>query len=196
MREAKSIHCGDLAADRSLGDYWEQKFCELLPPGAIFYRHQKNKSGSSVYAEVKADGSLAMRAGPDVTVWNRGAAHHEIKHKNAYQGKFGLEQYRYTSLVRFAERTGERVFYTIHDHGMCGGRDTTVNHINHWLSCNVLSLGPPDDAFPCPTWKNGIVVKEMTLFWHRSQFSSLRDLIESTADFCITDWPMESFYGR
>lgn len=183
MREAESVHCGDVTADRKLGDIWEANFCQLMCPGTIVVRHQKDRHGSAVYGEVQPDGRITWRPSPDVTAWHgRGiTTHHEIKHKNAHRGVlFGLEEYRLASLLEFQRRSGQGVYYTIHDHDCSGGRLSPLNDIKHWVTQTVESLSKNlDDKFPCPTYRNGKRVTEMTLFWHRSRFDELEDVLDN-----------------
>ena len=184
MREAQQpAHCSDVNGDRKLGDIWESNFCQLLSPGTLVARHQKDRHGSAVYGEVQPDGRIVWRPSPDVTAWHgRGiTTHHEIKHKNAHRGAiFGLEEYRLESLVEFQTKSGQPVYYTIHDHDCSGGRFGITNDIKHWLTQTIESLSREwDDKFRCPTWRNGKRVKEMTVFWHRSRFDYLEDVLDN-----------------
>lgn len=183
MREAQSIHCGDLSGDRRLGDIWEANFCQLLPPRTLVARHQKDRHGSAVYGEVQPDSRIIWRPSPDVTAWHgRGiTTHHEIKHKNAHRGVvFGLEEYRLESLFEFQSKSGQTVYYTIHDHDCSGGRLSPLNDIKHWITQTVESLSKDyDDKFACPTYRNGKRVKELTRFWHRSRFDELEDVLDN-----------------
>ena len=184
MREAQQpAHCSDVNGDRKLGDIWEANFCQLLSQGTLVARHQKDRHGSAVYGEVQPDGRIVWRPSPDVTAWHgRGiTTHHEIKHKNAHRGLlFGLEKYRLESLVEFQSKSGQAVYYTIHDHDCSGGRFGVVNDIKHWLTQTIESLAKDcDDRFRCPTWRNGKRVQEMTVFWHRSRFDFLEDVLDN-----------------
>lgn len=184
MRQAQQpAHCSDVNADRKFGDIWEANFCQLLSPGTLVVRHQKDRNGSAVYGEVQPDGRIMWRPSPDVTVWHgRGITTHvEIKHKNAHRGAFfGLEQYRLESLMEFHAKSGQPVYYTIHDHDCSGGRFGIVNDIKHWLTQTIESLSKDyDKKFLCPTWRNGKRVEEMTVFWHRSRFDYLEDVLDN-----------------
>jgi hypothetical protein len=183
MRKAEHIHCGDVSGDRKLGDIWEANFCQLLSLGTIVIRHQKDRHGSAVYGEVQPDGRIVCRPSPDVTAWHgRGiTTHHEVKHKNAYRGvMFGLEEYRLQSLLEFQNKSGQGTYYTIHDHDCSGGRGSAVNDVKHWITQTIESLAKDfDDKFPCPTYRNGRREKAMTLFWHRSRFDELEDVLEN-----------------
>lgn len=183
MREAEHIHCGDVSGDRKLGDIWEANFCHLLSPATIVIRHQKDRHGSAVYGEVQPDGRITWRPSPDVTAFHgRGiTTHHEVKHKNAHRGvMFGLEEYRLQSLLEFQSKSGHGTYYTIHDHDCSGGRLGQLNDIKHWVTQTIESLSREcDDRFPCPTYRDGKREKAMTLFWHRSRFDALEDVLEN-----------------
>jgi hypothetical protein len=187
MRETGHIHCGDVGGDRKLGEVWESNFCELIPSGCIFIRHQKDRDGSSVYGEVGNQGIVTWRPSPDVTVWHGKSvtSHHEIKHKNAHAGLlFGLEKYRMDGLMDFQKKTGQTVYYTIHDHDCSGGRNGTENDIKHWVTQTIESLASEHDrGWPCRTYRNGVAFEEMTLFWHRSRFEPLEDVMDNISHF-------------
>ena len=187
MRPTEPVHCRNVNADRKLGDMWEANFCHLMSVGTVVVRHQKDRYGSAVYGEVQPDGRIAWRPSPDVTAWHgRGiTTHHEIKHKNAYRGLlFGLEKYRLDSLMQFQKRSGQSVYYTIHDHDCSGGRLGQLNDIKHWVTQTVESLSSEcDDEFLCPTYRNGKRVMEMTKFWHRSRFDELEDVLDNIENF-------------
>lgn len=187
MREARRTHCLDVTADRNIGDLWEGNFCKLLPPGCTFIRHQKDRDGASLYGAVGHDGEVAWRSSPDVTVWHGRSVttHHEIKHKNAHAGLvFGLERYRFDALIEFQKNTGQTVYYTIHDHDSGGGRDGTENDIKHWVTQTIESLASDHDyEWPCPTYRAGMKVEEMTLFWRRSRFDPLEDVLDNISHF-------------
>lgn len=185
MRETKPVHCGDVNADRKLGDLWEGNFCELLPTGSLVARHQKDRHGSAVYGEVQPDGRIMWRPSPDVTVWHGRSitSHHEIKHKNAHRGVlFGLEQYRVQSLLEFQKKSGQTVYYTIHDHDCSGGKYGNGNDIKHWVTQTIESLAKEHDReWECDTYRNSGTVKELTFFWHRSRFEPLEDVLDNIA---------------
>jgi hypothetical protein len=183
MREAESIHCGDVIGDRRIGALWEGNFCQLFCQGTLVMQHQKDRHGSAVYGEVQPDGRIVWSPSPDVSVWHgRGiTTHHEIKHKNAHRGVlFGLEVYRLKYLQRFQSSTGQGVYYTIHDHDCSGGKLGTKNDIKHWVTQTIEALGKEcDDEFRCPTYRNGKKVDEMTRFWHRSRFDEFEDVLDN-----------------
>lgn len=192
MRETKHVHCGDVSGDRKLGDIWEANFCQLLSPGVLLFRHQKDRTGSAIYGEVQPDGRIIWRPSPDVTVLHgRGiTTHHEVKHKNATRkGFFGLEEYRFESLMQLQGNSGHGVYYTIHDHDCSGGRTSQLNDIKHWVTQTIESLSKEfDERFTCPTLRNGKRETAMTMFWHRSRFDQLEDVLDNIDIAAQRNW--------
>lgn len=141
-----SRHCNDNAADREVGARWERAFCVLAADnGRMFTPHQLPLDGKSASAFTRAlDGSWSRYLLPDVTIWSAPGEHHELKHKNQTgDGCYGLEVYRLKSLIRFAEATGQTVYYTVHDWEIAGAsssRDDVPNIIEHWFAADVTVL--------------------------------------------------------
>ena len=187
MRTSSGVHCSNLSADRSLGDFWESNFCDLLADGCSFVRHQKDRNSGAVFGVVDPGGVIRWSPSPDVTVWwGKGiTSHHEVKHKNATSsGLFGLEEYRVNSLKEFMQRVGQDVHYTIHDHDCSGGRNGKENDIKHWVTLSLDALcRDVHDTRPSPTWRNGKRVMEMTYYWHRSCFNTLEDEFDNLLYF-------------
>ena len=187
MRTVNGVHCGDINRDRRLGDFWEDKFCSLLPGGCSFIRHQKDRNAGAVFGVVDPGGVVRWSPSPDVTAWwGRGiTSHHEIKHKNATtNGQFGLEEYRVNSLSDFMQRVGQEVHYTIHDHDCCGGPNAILNDIKHWVTMSLEALiRCVDSKRNSPSYRNGQRVMEMTYYWHRSRFNTLEDEFDNLAYF-------------
>jgi hypothetical protein len=131
-------HCADLESDRALGARWEREFCKLAArKGRVFTPHQigRNRSASAFSWEGKWR-SLVL---PDITIWTRPGEHHEIKHKSPTKdGRFGLEDYRIRALKWFSDETGQRVYYTIHNHN--GNRDGTACRDDDWLTADINAL--------------------------------------------------------
>jgi len=134
-------HCSDLQNDRSLGQFWEERFCSLAASyGKMFTAHQINR-GKSAAALIKANGKYHRLLLPDITVWSAPGEHHEIKHKSPTKsGCFGLEDYRLVALKWFADETQQKVFYTIHDWASAGGREVRENRPNDWFACEIGTL--------------------------------------------------------
>jgi hypothetical protein len=135
------IHCGDLQADRALGEKWEKNFGQLaLQHGLVVTAHQigRNQSACAWYLE---NGQKRRVILPDVVVWNAPGQHHEIKHKNpTRRGEFGLETYRFDCLRWLQQTTKQPVFYTIHNHDLSGGRNGVDNRLEHWVTASVSIL--------------------------------------------------------
>lgn len=153
------LHCSDNKADRSIGAIWERHFCELAARhGLMFSPLQLAKQGAAVayWRKEKRWHSLTL---PDVTIWTAPGQHHEIKHKEPTKyGQFGLEVYRFDALLSFAETTGQKVYYTIHNHALAGGREVTVNRLEHWITAEVRALDHKwaRKAENGVSWVNGI----------------------------------------
>jgi hypothetical protein len=131
-------HCTNNSVDRDVGAKWERHFCVWAQHyGKAFTAHQEALKIKSAAWHVQG----ASRPLPDVTLWTAPVEHHEIKHKEPTRnGCFGLEKYRFESLVAFAEESQELVRYTIHDHSRCGGRSSDANLLQDWFTVNVLDL--------------------------------------------------------
>lgn len=135
----------DNAADRSIGQHWENEFCRMARRyGKVFTPHQFGRPTSAMFFGAP---DIAGKSGwtlPDITVWSAPGEHHEIKHKNPTRdGMYGLERYRLDALVRFANTTGQSVFYTIHDWEMAGASsaaDPLDNDMDHWFVGDIAQL--------------------------------------------------------
>lgn len=162
------MHCENLQADRQLGAYWEQQFCVLAARfGRFFSAHQLNRTG----AACAGGPSAAYLLLPDITIWSAPGEHHEIKHKAPTPyGSYGLERYRFEALLWFAQITGQRVYYTIHDHSRTGGRNANVNRIEDWVTAEVRALAGQEKVARGPSWVDG-----------------------KKKDVCICYWPTELF---
>lgn len=135
-------HCSNNGSDRKLGESWERNFCDLASRfGKCFTPHQIGRSQSAAAWYRDDNNKWNHYTLPDITIWTAPGEHHEIKHKAPTAwGAFGLEEYRLNSLVRFALETRQLVMYTIHDHSRCGGRYSTINRIDDWITADVLTL--------------------------------------------------------
>lgn len=174
-----SGHCSDLAEDRKIGAYWERAFCALAANHAkAITALQLASPDESAAAHFRTnEGGWSRWALPDVVVWTSPGEHHEIKHKTTTpDGRYGLEQYRFQALVEFARETRQDVLYTIHDWGLAGGKDVTVNHIDHWRTAPILSLVGKGTATEFPSWRGGQRVdKTPGLMWPASLWTPLAD---------------------
>ena len=132
---------------RKIGETWERNFCVLASRhGKVFSPHQIGSPGKSASAYGPGpDGAGYDRyLLPDVTVWSAPGEHHEIKHKNQdFLGRYGLERYRLDALVRWANTTGQRVLYTIHDWQRAGAKNASQsvpNRLEDWFYADVETL--------------------------------------------------------
>jgi hypothetical protein len=135
----------DNAADRKVGQHWEFQFCMMAREhDKVFTPHQFGRPDQSAMFYGGTSSAKSQFTLPDITIWSAPGEHHEIKHKNRDQlGCYGLEVYRLDALVRFANATGQRVYYTIHDWELAGAArsgDVVGNDIQHWFAGDVIDL--------------------------------------------------------
>lgn len=162
--------CEDNAADRKIGAEWENRFCaRALGFNRIYTRHQEGKRGAA--KATSPSGKIVTL--PDVTLWSWHSEHHEIKHKTTNEhGAYGLELYRYESLIQFGKAVGGGVYYTIHDHR--GSRRSTLDRPEDWLTACVFSLPKPEPlsvgcrVFPGWTWRDGRKARAQICYWPAS----------------------------
>lgn len=175
-----SKHCADINQDRDKGALWERNFCQILAEnGRVFTPLQIGRE-SSAQCFFKELGVWHHSTLPDITVWTAPGEYHEIKHKNTTKfGTFGLEQYRFEALKWFANETGQKVFYTIHNHGLSGGSNSNINHIDHWITADILDL---DEKWTIrcygDSWINGVKKKTPIYYWHKNLWRPLREIIK------------------
>lgn len=137
----------DNATDRETGAYWENQFCRMARGlGKVFTPHQFKRPDNSAlfYGPASDSEGKSQWTLPDITVWSAPGEHHEIKHKNqTHDGMYGLEVYRIEALVRFANTTGQAVYYTIHDWQLAGAansQERVANDMTHWLVGDITQL--------------------------------------------------------
>lgn len=176
------IQCADNATDRKIGEFWEKQFCAMAyERGKLFTPHQWKRENSAV-AFIKPSGisKIYTLTLPDATVWNFPGEHHEIKHKNPTKtGSYGLELYRYKALYDFRAITGQPVYYTIHNHDLSGGRNSTENNIKHWVCAKIGDDINAENAFHAQgksyisgQEKSGIII----LYWRVDLFYPLEKI--------------------
>lgn len=161
----------DNAADRAIGQHWENQFCAMARLGGKFFTpHQFGRPTEPALFHGTDSFGKTQWTLPDITIWSAPDEHHEIKHKNPTKdGMYGLERYRLDALVRFANVTGQSVYYTIHDWEMAGADgagDPVSNDISHWLVGEIgqLSHGCTRQG-PGWTYYNGEMKKMPMWFW-------------------------------
>ena len=175
--------CVDLSADRRIGEFWERQFCHLAAKFSLAFTPMQIGRSASAQAFMLSKGHWMNRTLPDVTVWTAPGEHHEIKHKNPTKARsFGLEEYRFKALVWFAEETKQRVFYTIHNHDLSGGKHSTTNDIDHWVTISVGSLemllnDGVAKTWPGTSWCGGKKQEGVPIiYWPADAWTPLRDL--------------------
>lgn len=171
------LQCADLQGDRELGQYWERAFCRLAAKTGRWFSPLQIGREESAQAYGLRNGQWNQWTLPDVTVWTCPGEHHEIKHKKpTKRGSFGLEAYRLDSLVWFANETQQSVLYTIHNHGLNGGRLVQENKWEHWFTVNVLDLvGCQCFKGPGTSYVNGQPKKVLMYYWKADLWMPLAD---------------------
>lgn len=170
-------HCGQLEADRALGAFWERQFCVLASRyGLTFSPLQIGREGSAL-AYRKDGQSWSKLKLPDVVIWNGLGQCHEIKHKAPTRhGCFGLEAYRFHSLLEFAKTTDAEIMYTIHDHSRTTGRADRTNRIDDWVTAKILSLESEKrvTGYSRGSYVNGEAVDRIAIYyWPTACFQPL-----------------------
>lgn len=140
-------HATDNERDRRIGAHWEREFCKMAAGfGKVFSPHQINTlDGAAVAYGLGDNGQWDNYLLPDVTIWSAPGEHHEVKHKQrTWDLCYGLERYRLDALVRWANTTGQPVYYTIHDWQVAGGTDAAdesiPNDLRHWFYADVETI--------------------------------------------------------
>lgn len=174
-------HCLDLTDDRQLGAFWERQFCRLaFRYGLVMTPNQIGLSGGTAAAWYRNQGTNRNKIIlPDVTIWSAPAQHHEVKHKAPTRlGEFGLEAYRFNSLLRFYQITGQEVYYTIHNHAWSGGRYSTINKPEHWVTASIPSLQwTVQQERTGYSWINGEKSETNILYWKVDLFFPLTSVL-------------------
>ncbi len=170
-------HCEDLSADRDIGQYWERQFCIMAARRGFLFTPMQIGRPDSALAYSYGTARWQSLTLPDVTIWTFPGQHHEIKHKNPTRtGCFGLEQYRFDALKRFAAVTQQSVLYTIHNHDLAGGRDAKDNNIEHWITADICALdGTWLEERRLPSWVNGVKKDVFQYFWPAGLWIPLAD---------------------
>jgi hypothetical protein len=174
-----SGQCTNIKADRDIGAMWERRFGLI----ALRYGHTvtpnqigRNESAAGHYQT--ADGYKKIIL-PDFVIWSFGGQHHEIKHKSPARsgpraGCYGLERYRFESLKHFQSVCQQRVFYTIHDHEMAGGKYAVDCSEKNWLTISISDMeGTHQHEEIGPSWCNGKKIQTEIMYWHKSLFVPL-----------------------
>lgn len=160
----------ELREDRRLGDLWERNFCRLgAEYGRVLTPNQISSPthAASAWGAPIVNGIVSRYLLPDVVVWSAPGEHHEIKHKNPDRmGCYGLELYRLEALIKWAEVTRQRVYYTIHDWEAAGGKHVTSNCIDHWFTADISEIaGTTTRGGKAWSWRNGRLSLEEMRYW-------------------------------
>lgn len=179
-------HCGQLQADRALGEFWERQFCLLASRyGFTFSPLQIGRRESALAYRKRENGWENLKL-PDVVIWSAKGQCHEIKHKSPNKhGCFGLEGYRFHSLLDFAHETHMGVMYTIHDHSRTAGRDDRINRIEDWVTASILDLGQRAyrTGYNRGSYVSGEAVQRIAIYyWPISNFTPLSEYWEALRD--------------
>ena len=169
------MHCADVRVDRAVGQFWEKAFAILAArAGRTVYLHQVDRSKAARAYRLR-NGRWKSLIAPDVSLLDSPAEHHEVKHKTVTtQGCFGLEEYRFESLLELARETQEGVFLTVHDHH--GYRDCLDNKIEDWVTANILDLARHRTR-PTPgrSYVDGKIETVKIYYWPVALFIPLAD---------------------
>jgi len=171
--------------DRAIGEKWERKFGTLAARfGHAITANQINRSSSAVAYYIAEDGSFRRLILPDFVIWSFPGQHHEIKHKSPARAGprrdcFGLERYRFDSLKHFQSICQQRVFYTIHNYAMAGGKYVEVNRPEDWLTMSIDDMDGSHQHVETDgtSWCNGTCIQTEILYWHKSLFVPLESVL-------------------
>ena len=175
-----SSQCTNIKDDRDIGAMWERRF------GLIALRHGHTVTPNQIGRDESAaahyrtdDGKNRKIILPDFVIWSFGGQHHEIKHKSPAKsgpraGCYGLERYRFESLKHFQSICRQRVFYTIHDHEMAGGKYVADCGEKNWLTISISDMeGTHKHSEIGSSWCNGKKIETEIMYWHKSLFVQL-----------------------
>lgn len=111
---------------------------------------------------------------PDFSLRRAGARlWHDVRHKAPTpNGCFGLEANRLRELLAVQRATGERIFYTLHNHG--GDRLSQRDDIRDWITADVDDLARRwDGAGVTKAYTKNGVEPQRVLFWSSRRFKPL-----------------------
>lgn len=182
-----SRHLSDNAADRQLGELWEQQFCRMAEwYGKSFLPQQIGRRGAAMWQKGDRKRSTPALL-PDLTIFTWPGEHHEIKHKAPTKDRpsrarsYGYERYRLRPLVDFRLETQQPVFCTVHDWDAAGAHrsdEPMPNVLQDWRIVDVMAL----DAYITEqrlstewlgTWVDGQAQQREGYYWPISLWVSL-----------------------
>lgn len=167
--------------DRALGEYWEDRFCELARQfGWRAWPFQRMRGATFEF-------NGARYICPDVWVLRRETQQYicEIKHKNlSCMGEYGFEQYRQESMLGL-ERAyhnqfgGVQALYVVHDYDLAGGKFVETNVLEHWCAQRLQHLAEHARLSQSQTLYAGhVTANRVPIFYYkRSLFSALKTFL-------------------
>jgi hypothetical protein len=179
------IQCKNLSDDREIGAAWERNFCRIMARyGYVFTPFQIGRNKSAQCYFMDSDNKYQLKTLPDIFVMNSPGEYHEIKHKEPTKhGSFGLEKYRLNALLWFSQITNQKVFYTIHNHKLAGGKHVKVNSLSHWVFADVNDLKDKYREFNGFSWVNGEQKKVSICYFDQKLFKPLESHIKKKENY-------------
>jgi hypothetical protein len=158
--------------DRDIGNYWSQVFADMM--NHKFGIHKFDKAPSPVIILPNSDRIILA----DVILFEKDGENYycEVKHKQPTKTMcYGLEQYRFNSLVKLQEWSKGIVLYVIHNYSLNGGKFNLANDVNHWevSTIKALQLIKPYISWYSPSLVNGVLKKVPICYWNIKNWDSL-----------------------
>lgn len=155
--------------DRKIGEFWEDRFCEIARAyGWEAWPFQRKRGATFEF-------NGARYICPDVWILRRAGKQFicEVKHKNAARnGCYGFEQYRQESMLSL-EREYENQFgrvtalYVVHNHDVAGGKYARVNNEDDWHAQTLKTLAAKARHSTSKTLYNGqTTAEEVPIFYY------------------------------
>jgi hypothetical protein len=168
--------------ERAVGDYWSRVFADMML--AHFGIHKFDKAPSPIVQLPNGDKIILA----DVLVLEHGGGNYycEIKHKDPdTNGDFGLEGYRYHSLLTLQEWVSASVLYVIHDHSLQPyptRKERSSNKENnplHWKGLSIYELSASyKTGRYSPSYINGVLhPKVWTWYWNNGLWHPLSEIL-------------------
>jgi hypothetical protein len=109
---------------------------------------------------------------PDVWVLQRSTenSYCEVKHKQPNKfGNYGLEKYRFDSLINLTAWAKGKVLYVVHDYSLTGGKFIKINNPKDWFVADIKNLALSDrKTFPGDSLVNGTMQRVLIHYWNKS----------------------------
>jgi hypothetical protein len=160
--------------DRELGEFWEDRFCDITRRyGWEAYPFQRKRGAMFV-----ADNGERYIC-PDVWILRRGDRQYacEIKHKaQAQNGCYGFEKYRADSLLAleaaYTNAFGPvEALYIVHNWAMAGGKYVTENRERDWHAQLLRVCEEHKIVSMCKTLYGGAVTEEaVVIHYYKNPF--------------------------